>query len=106
MGFKCGMLCLPRICNLGFIHNIKLILVYHILLTFPFSDILADTEFIERLRSRQYDGAFAEVFDSCSLPLFRLVGIKNVMLTSPTAISEMTVDALGLPTLPSFVPGK
>lgn len=66
-------------------------------------DILADIEFIEKLRNRKYDGAFVELLDICSLVVFTKVGIKNIMLTSPIAMSEL-VHQYGLPTLPSFVP--
>jgi hypothetical protein len=45
------------------------------------------------------------MLDACSLHLFHKLGIKNVMITSPTALSEI-VHEFGLPALPSFVPSR
>ncbi|KAI6193246.1 Glucuronosyltransferase [Aphelenchoides besseyi] len=70
------------------------------------SDILSNEEFLNELRSRKYDAAVSESYDSCSRFLFYKVGIPNVMGTSATALSEMMAHHLGLPMLGGFRPGK
>ncbi|KAI6195883.1 hypothetical protein M3Y94_01041500 [Aphelenchoides besseyi] len=68
------------------------------------SDILSNEEFLNELRSRKYDAAVSESYDSCSRYLFYKVGITNVMGTSATALSEMMAHHLGLPMLGGFRP--
>ncbi|KAI6170128.1 UDP-glucuronosyltransferase [Aphelenchoides besseyi] len=82
----------------------EVIRALNMLLNIFCSDILSNEEFLNELRSRKYDAAVSESYDSCSRFLFYKVGIPNVMGTSATALSEMMAHHLGLPMLGGFRP--
>ncbi|KAI6233266.1 putative UDP-glucuronosyltransferase ugt-48 [Aphelenchoides fujianensis] len=67
-------------------------------------DLLSDQELFERLKSRNYDAAISEAFDSCAQVLFHKLGIKSTIGTVATPMSEVVTYSLGIPALPSFVP--
>ncbi|KAI6184843.1 UDP-glucuronosyltransferase [Aphelenchoides bicaudatus] len=65
----------------------------------------SDKQLLSRLQEHKYDAALVED-DSCFKVLARRLGIRNLMILTPTALSEMHANALNIPALPSFVPGS
>ncbi|KAI6212626.1 Glucuronosyltransferase [Aphelenchoides besseyi] len=68
------------------------------------SDLMSDIELISYLKSRQYDAAISEQWDTCAQVLFHHLNVRSVMGTIPTPLSDMLAFALNVPGLPSFVP--
>ncbi|KAI6198795.1 Glucuronosyltransferase [Aphelenchoides besseyi] len=67
-------------------------------------DLISDTELISYLKSRQYDAAISEQWDTCAQVLFHHLNIRSVMGTVPTPLSDMLAFVLNIPGMPSFVP--
>ncbi|KAI6238875.1 Glucuronosyltransferase [Aphelenchoides fujianensis] len=68
------------------------------------TDLLSDRALFERLKSRHYDAAISEAFDSCAQVLFHKLGIRSTMGLIPTPMPEMLTHSLGIPAMSSFVP--
>ena len=69
-----------------------------------FSDQLADTKLLLRLKDEKFDLALGEAFDMCFYGILELVGIKNYITIIPG--SMFPAAWLGIPSTPSFLPGS
>jgi hypothetical protein len=69
-------------------------------------DLLADTEFLDFLRSRNYTVGMAQFFEGCAFGLFELLGIRSTHQLMAIPIEEQSAYLHGLPQLPSYVRGK
>lgn len=71
---------------------------------------------LEQLYNQKFDLGITEYFDCCGLGLstfleflkfigiFHQIGLKNVVLTTSSLIYETVADAIGVSTLPSYIP--
>jgi hypothetical protein len=70
------------------------------------NDLLADTEFLDFLRSRNYSVGMAQFFEGCAFGLFELLGIKSTHQLMAIPVEEQSAYLHGLPQMPSYVRGK
>ena len=61
---------------------------------------------MNQLRQETFDLALGEIFDSCFYGVTEYIGIKNHATILSFALVDMTGSILGIPSSPSFLPGK
>ncbi|PIC25514.1 hypothetical protein B9Z55_018413 [Caenorhabditis nigoni] len=66
--------------------------------------LFSNSDLLEALRSHEYDVGIAEPMMTCSLALFRHLGIQKVVLASSCPIFDVVMAAMGEPAETSYVP--
>lgn len=59
---------------------------------------------MEKLRAENFDFALTEYYDTCSLGIFELIGIKKFAAFSPFPLMFFMTEAFAVPSMTSFVP--
>ncbi|WKX94770.1 hypothetical protein Q1695_011774 [Nippostrongylus brasiliensis] len=67
--------------------------------------VLEDGDFLNLLRSFNFDVAIHEVYEMSSVAIFELIGVKRTVVVSAIGTSPFTQHIAGLPAQTSFVPG-
>ena len=61
---------------------------------------------MNQLRQEKFDLALGEIFDSCFYAVTEYIGIKNYATILSFALFDMHGNMLGIPSSPSYLPGK
>ncbi|PIO58099.1 hypothetical protein TELCIR_20471, partial [Teladorsagia circumcincta] len=67
--------------------------------------LLDDKELLQQLKDEKFDVAITELFDFIGIGVCEAIGLKNIVGAHSAILMEGTSLALGVPVLPSFVPG-
>ncbi|PIO68949.1 hypothetical protein TELCIR_09249 [Teladorsagia circumcincta] len=67
--------------------------------------LLDDKELLQQLKDEKFDVAITELFDFIGIGVLEAIGLKNIVGAHSAILMEGTSLALGVPLLPSFVPG-
>ncbi|CAJ0580247.1 unnamed protein product, partial [Mesorhabditis spiculigera] len=67
--------------------------------------ILYETDLVATLKKRKFDLGITEAFDPCGFAIFKLAGVENWVSTSSSNLLDHQAMLLGVPLVPSYVPG-
>nr|CDJ96458.1 UDP-glucoronosyl and UDP-glucosyl transferase [Haemonchus contortus] len=70
------------------------------------SHLLDDKPLLEQLKAEQFDVAITELFDFIGIGVLNALGVRNIIGAHSSVIIEGTALAIGVPVIPSFMPGK
>lgn len=70
------------------------------------SEMISDTEFMNSMKSENYDVGIAQALEYCPFVIFHKLGIKVYMGTSSLPLADHISENLGIPAPRSFVPCK
>ncbi|VDK82593.1 unnamed protein product [Cylicostephanus goldi] len=74
--------------------------------TFGVGTILDNKQMLQRLASEHFDVGIAELFDFSGLAVFEAIGLKNIIgAHTVSSLMEGSAYAVGVPVIPSYVPG-
>ncbi|KAK6012063.1 hypothetical protein OSTOST_22795 [Ostertagia ostertagi] len=64
-----------------------------------------DEEFLNRLRTFQFDVAVHEIYEPYQVGIFELIGVKKTVAVSAYGITPYVRQVSGVPLNPSYIPG-
>ncbi|CAJ0580204.1 unnamed protein product, partial [Mesorhabditis spiculigera] len=67
--------------------------------------VVFETDLLQTLKGRHFDLGISESFDDCGHGIFEVLGIKTVITTSSSNLMEHQAILIGVPRVPSYVPG-
>lgn len=67
---------------------------------------LADEEMMAQLRNEKFDLGINEIFCMCGMAVFAKIGLEKKIVVSGMPIQLEMTGLFGIPSMPSFVPGK
>ncbi|KAK6023976.1 hypothetical protein OSTOST_10223, partial [Ostertagia ostertagi] len=68
--------------------------------------LLDDQQLLDQLKAEKFDVAITELFDFMGVGVLEAIGLKNIVGAHSSTIMEGTALALGVPVIPSFMPGS
>lgn len=69
-------------------------------------DQLNDNNLMDHLKEEKFELAIGEVFDGCFYGIIERVEIKTHITLSCPPMPDIFIGLLGIPIIPSFVPGS
>ncbi|KHJ93063.1 hypothetical protein OESDEN_07032 [Oesophagostomum dentatum] len=71
------------------------------------SKTLEEKGLMEHLKEENFDVGITELFEFAGVVFFEAIGLKNVIgVHSSTSVFEKTAYSIGMPVIPSFMPGR
>ncbi|CAJ0580405.1 unnamed protein product, partial [Mesorhabditis spiculigera] len=67
--------------------------------------LVLETDLFEQLKKEKFDVGLSESFDNCGHGIFEGIKLKNVITTSSMPVMDHQALLLGIPRVPSYVPG-
>lgn len=71
-----------------------------------FSAQLNDHKLLDQLKAENFDIAFGNMYEMCSFGLMKVLNISNYGWFLSSVLVEHPAMLMGVPTPPSYVPGK
>ncbi|CAJ0603739.1 unnamed protein product [Cylicocyclus nassatus] len=68
--------------------------------------LLNDDQLLQQLKSENFDVGITELFEFSGFPVFEAIGLKNIIGAHSTGLFEGSAYAIGVPVIPSYVPGR